>query len=39
MRRRIYGKHKQGIGFGHAKVRGYNPLSAPVIAATRPACA
>ncbi|MDI6104330.1 IS1380 family transposase [Actinoplanes sp. NEAU-A12] len=46
MLRRVYGKQKQGIGFGHAKVggynvwlRGYNPLiatlSAPVIAATR----
>lgn len=35
MLRRVYGKHKQGIGFGHAKVggynvwlRGYNPLVA-----------
>ena len=33
--RRVYGKQKQGIGFGHAKVvgynvwlRGYNPLIA-----------
>ena len=35
MLRRVYGKQKQGIGFGHAKVggynvylRGYNPLIA-----------
>ncbi|MFU8854696.1 IS1380 family transposase [Micromonospora sp. SL1-18] len=37
MLRRVYGKQKQGIGFGHAKVggynvylRGYNPLVATV---------
>ncbi|ASW54244.1 IS1380 family transposase [Plantactinospora sp. KBS50] len=37
MLRRVYGKRKQGIGFGHAKVggynvwlRGYNPLIATV---------
>jgi hypothetical protein len=37
MPRRVYGKQKQGIGFGHAKVggydvwlRGYNPLIATV---------
>ena len=37
MLRRVYGKQKQGIGFGHAKVggydvwlRGYNPLIATV---------
>jgi hypothetical protein len=24
MLRRVYGKQKQGIGFGHAKVGGYN---------------
>jgi Transposase DDE domain group 1 len=43
MLRRVYGKQKQGIGFGHAKVGGYNPLiatlstplCAPVIAASR----
>jgi hypothetical protein len=35
--RRVYGKHKQGAGFGHAKVggykvllRGYNPLVATI---------
>jgi hypothetical protein len=47
MLRRVYGKQKQGIGFGHAKVggynvwlRGYNPLittiSTPLSARTGP---
>ena len=26
MLRRVYGKEKQGVGFGHAKVGGYNVL-------------
>lgn len=31
MLRRVYGKQKQGIGFGHAKVGGYDvSLSSPV---------
>lgn len=43
MLRRVYGKQKQGVGFGHAKVggynvwlRGYNPLVATV---STPLCA